>query len=188
MTVEEIFMQIANHMIEGLMFHSQMSEYYEFLGLPGYSECHKYHYFCESWSFQDLCLYYIDEYNKLLPVSQASDPGVIPSSWYKYIRQDVDMNTRRSSIKTGLERWVEWETETKTLYEKMYKELINLGEVAAACKIQELVEDVSKELKTAQQYHLNKKASDYDMSVIVEEQSKHKEMFEVKTRGSFMYR
>jgi len=70
----------------------------------------------------------------------------------------------------------------------MYKELINLGEIAAASKIQELVEDVSDELKTAQQYYLNKKASDYDMSVIVEEQSKHKEMFEVKTRSSFMYR
>lgn len=188
MTVEEIFGQIVAHMIEGVMFHSQLVEYYEFLGLPGYAECHKYHYFCESWSLQELNLFYIDHYNKLLPGRQPQDPTVIPSSWYKYLRIDVDNNTRKSSIKTSLERWVDWETETKTLYEKMYKELINLEEVAAACKIQELVEDVSQELKDAQQYLLNKKASDYDMSIIVEEQSKHKEIFEVKTRGSFMYR
>ena len=60
MTVEEIFGQIVAHMIEGVMFHSQSIEYYEFLGLPGYAECHKYHYFCESWSLQDLNLFYID--------------------------------------------------------------------------------------------------------------------------------
>ena len=28
MTVEEIFSQLAAHMIEGLMVHSQMSDYY----------------------------------------------------------------------------------------------------------------------------------------------------------------
>jgi hypothetical protein len=35
MTVEEIFNQMARHMVEGLMMHSQLTEYYNFLGLEG---------------------------------------------------------------------------------------------------------------------------------------------------------
>ena len=187
MTVEEIFMQIANHMIEGLMFHSQMSEYYEFLGLPGYSECHKYHYFCESWSFQDLCLYFIDEYNKLLPVGRADDPQVIPNSWYKYTRQDVDTNTKRNSVKTGLEKWVTWEKDTKKLYEQMYGLLLEMQEMAAAHKIKHLIKDVDEELKKAEQYHLNKKAIDYDIVAIIEEQNKKKDKYNNEMRSLFLH-
>lgn len=36
MTVDEIFSQIAGHMVEGLMTHAQLADYYNFLGLRGY--------------------------------------------------------------------------------------------------------------------------------------------------------
>ena len=35
MTVEEIFSDLSKHMIEGLMAHSQLSDYFGFLGLEG---------------------------------------------------------------------------------------------------------------------------------------------------------
>ena len=52
MTTGEIFSKIAAHMIEGLMFHQQMANYYEFLGLEGYAQCHGYRYMEESCNFQ----------------------------------------------------------------------------------------------------------------------------------------
>ena len=182
MTVEEVFSKVAIRMIEGLMFHEEMANYYEFLGLYGYAECHEYHYLDESCHFHKLSKYYITHYNKLLPELKAEDPEVIPSTWYKYSRMDVDTNTIRSSVKTGLEKWVKWESDTKKLYEAMYKELINLDEGAAALKIAELVEDVSKELKHATQYHLNKKAIDYDIITIIDEQNCEKSKYEAKMR------
>ena len=186
MTVDEVFTKISSHMIEGLMFHSQMAEYYQFLGLPGYCQCHEYHYLEETRSYHKIIIDYITCFNKLLPAGKANDPGLIPANWYKYTRTDVDVNTKRTSVKSGLEKWVAWEKETKTLYQQMHQELIKLGEIAAALKVEELIEDVTEELKEAEQYLLNKKATDYDMVDIVEEQKKEKEYYDIQCRSLFL--
>ena len=52
----------------------------------------------------------------------------------------------------------------------MYKELLDMDEVAAAMKVQELICDVDCELKKAERYQLNKEAIGYDIVAIVEEQ------------------
>ena len=66
MTLEEIFAKVTQHMIIGLMFHSQMCDYFSFLGLKGYSKCHEYHYFEENNNYKKLCNYYITHHNKLV--------------------------------------------------------------------------------------------------------------------------
>lgn len=48
---------------------------------------------------------------------------------------DVDIATRQNALKTGISTWIDWEKETKSLYESMYKELCDIGEIAAACKV-----------------------------------------------------
>lgn len=65
--------------------------------------------------------YFINHHNKLIPKLEVSDPEIIPSSWYKYSRQDVDNGTKKNAVKNGLTLWREWETETKELYEKCIK-------------------------------------------------------------------
>ena len=45
MTIEEMFSHIADNMIKGLMVHSQLVDYFGFLGFEGYQKCHLYHYF-----------------------------------------------------------------------------------------------------------------------------------------------
>lgn len=52
----------------------------------------------------------------------------------------------------------------------MYKELMNINEVAAAEKVCEIIQEVEEELQTIEQYHLEKVAVNYDMTVIIEEQ------------------
>ena len=98
------------------------------------------------------------------------------------MRQDVDANTKRNAVRSGLEKWIAWEKETKELYERMYKELIEIGEVASACKIKRFLKNVDKELKKAQRYQLNKMAVDYDMVTIIGEQEKMHDDYKNKTR------
>jgi len=117
MTIEEIFTNLTSHMREGVNFHKELSEYYLFLGLPGYGACHEYHCMEEMRTYYNLCKFYICHMNRLLPDKSTESNDVIPSNWYKYYRQDVDINTIRSSVRAGLEKWIEWETETKKLYE-----------------------------------------------------------------------
>lgn len=170
MTIEEIFSGIAEHMVKGLMVHEQLANYYDFLGLQGYKKCHECHFFEESKTYRKLCHYYIKTYNKLIPEMRFENPEVIPVSWYQYTRQDVDIKTKRNAVQTGLNKWVSWERSTLTMYQKMYKQLIELGEIAAAGMLMCIINDVQNELQTAEKYQLNKVAIDYDMAEIINEQ------------------
>ena len=170
MTVEEIFSGIASHMIKGIMIHEHFANYYDFLGLEGYKVCHEYHFLEETLSYRKLCRYYLEHHNKLIQEERIDPPDIIPSKWYKHVRQDVDPTTKQNGIRSGLSKWVEWETDTKKLYEDMYKELMALGQIADALFVSELICDVSDELRTATRDYLYKEAISYNMSDIVNEQ------------------
>lgn len=170
MTVEEIFSQISKHMIEGVMIHAQMADYYNFLGLKGYSKCHEYHFINENCNFRKLSWYYLKHFNKLIPEMPNDNPHVIPTAWYKYLRQDVDANTRKTAIQGGIEKWVNWEYTTKIFYQDMYRELINIHEIAAASELKKYISDVDYELAHAQQKHLEDKSIDYDIFDIMAKQ------------------
>ena len=170
MTVNEIFTDISSHMIKGVMIHEQMADYYDFLNLHGYKKCHEWHSKCEMKNLRKLHKYYINHFNQLIEEEPIENPNVIPMSWYKYKRQDVDASVKRQAVKSGIEKWVSWEEETKSLYEQMYRELCSINEIAAAKKIACYIQDVDCELKWAQRKHINLIAADYDISYILGQQ------------------
>lgn len=170
MTVDEVFKELSSHMIKGIMIHEQMSDYYDFLNLHGYKRCHEYHGRCEMKNMRKLHRYFINHYNKLIEEENIDNPNLIPSSWYRYTRQEVDTNTKKSAVRTGIEKWVAWEKETKDLYERMYIELLDMGEAAAANKVACFVHDVDCELKWAQRKHIDLVTADYDIGYILGEQ------------------
>lgn len=169
-------------MILGIMIHEHMANYYDFLGLEGYKRCHEYHYLQETCNHRALNRYFINHHNMLIPETKIDAPDLIPQSWFDHVRQDVDISTKKSAVKAGLEKWVSWEKETKKLYEQMYKELVNIGEIASACFIKCFLEDVDHELKMAERYHLNKEAIGYDMTEIIAEQKRKHEKYKKKMK------
>lgn len=169
-------------MIEGLMIHEELANYYDFLGLEGYKRCHEYHYIMETLNYRSLCRYFINHHNMLIPDTKVDTPDVIPESWYSHTRDDVDSATKKNAVKSGLVKWVTWERETKKLYEQMYKELMEIGEVASAMKIKEFICDVDCELKKAERYWLNKEAIGYDMVQIIDEQKRKHDKYKKKMK------
>ena len=172
MTPEEIFSELSGHMIKGLMIHDQMADYYDFLSLRGYKRCHEYHYKKEMRGYRGLHRYFINHYNRLIEEKRVEDPEAIPASWLRYTRQEVDAQTKRSAIRTGIEKWVAWEKETKALYQKAYRDLIEAKEEAAALFIQKYIEDVDCELKWAERKALELETIDYNLSYIIGEQKR----------------
>ena len=170
MKIEEIFATLKAHALEGLVFHDEMVRYYDFLSLKGYKKCHEHHYAEETKAYRKLCSFYMNHLNRFIPTNPMQRPNVIPESWYNYSRQDVDAGTKASGVKAGMIKWVEWETETKNLYEDMCGELLNIGEIAAADFIMCYIKDVSEELKYAQTKHLALESAGYDMKFILNEQ------------------
>ena len=106
--VAEIFSDISAHQIKGLMVHSQLSDYYRFLGLNCYADCHKERFESESKGWRKLADYYIEHFNKLIVEKAIDDPAVIPADWFKVSRLDVDTSTKRRAVERGMQTWVEW--------------------------------------------------------------------------------
>lgn len=166
----EIFSTMKARMLEGMVFHDEMSRYFDFLNLPGYRYRHRKHYEEETKGYQKLCEYYMNHFNKLIPTNPMDRPDIIPDSWYKYARTDVDAGTKRSAVKTAVEKWVEWETETKNIFEEMCGELLNNGEIASYEFLSRYVKDVDEELKEAYSHHIALETIGYDLSFILCEQ------------------
>lgn len=164
--------RIASHMVKGMMIHEQLAEYYLFLNLKGYARCHEYHFMEETCCYRKFCKYYMKHHQKLIK-TEIDIPEVVPENWFNHVRSDVDANTIQNAVKNGLKMWIDWETETKELYETSYKELMEKNAVADAMYVGKLIKEVNKELEKAESYMLTKKAVDYNMSEIIGEQ-KHK--------------
>ena len=183
MTVEEIFTAINSHMIKGIMFHDTMSEYYDFLNLHGFKRCHEYHALHEFCEHRSLARYFINHYNKLLKSDHEGYQKVIPTNWYSYMRSQVDANTKKRAIRDGFTKWKEWESATKKLYESLYCELCDMKEIAAACKVKELISCVDMELKHVDRTHVLLESIDYDMPTITLMQDGLHEKYADKTNG-----
>lgn len=167
MTVEEIFTTLAKHMVEGMMYHDTFTKGYDFLGLYGFAKCHEYHHLEETKNYLDLLHYYSTRYHKLLVIKDIPEPQIIPETWYKYTTMDVDPGTKRTSVKTMMTKWVEWERETKKLYQDMYQELCKNAEVAAANKVKCYICAVDEELKHAEKKLIKLETIEYNVGTII---------------------
>jgi hypothetical protein len=167
MTTGDVFSKISARMIEGMMLHDKMANYYDFLGLMGFKRMHEYHFLCDAVEMRCVNRYYINHYNLLLSESTVSEPFSIPASWYGHVRRDVGPSNKRSSIKSAMETWCDWQKETKKLYETCYRDLCDMDEIAAACKVKELVTCADMTLKCVDRLTLKLHSMDYDLPTIL---------------------
>lgn len=173
MPFEEICKLIAQRLLQGCMNHEQFANYYDFLGLEGYSIFHEYHFFEQMHGYREFITYYIDHQDKLVQdfsPNSLSTFNIIPDNWYDYTREDVDINTRRNAVKSGLEKYIHWEKETKKFLEDMYTQATQQGFVGISIQIKKYIKSVEEEIKHANKVYLEIKATDYDMPTVVAKQ------------------
>lgn len=171
-TLGEVYSNLAAHMIEGLMLHDELSNYFDLLGLKGYRKCHEYRYFDESLNFRKLNKHFINHNCMLIPHTGTNFKPIIPNSAYNYEKQSISQNDIRSGVKEMFSVWVNWESDTKKFYEESYKQLIELDCISDALYVSHLIKDVDMELKSAKLHWLKLKAMDYNISSIIGEQDK----------------
>ena len=168
MTTEEIFNKIISHMVEGIMIHDELANGYDFLGLYGFAKCHDYHHLEETCSYRKMSHYYSTHYHKLLLVDTQVRQNIIPETWRKYTTFDVDTNTKRTAIKDMMKAWINWERDTKKLYQEMRQELCNIGECAAALELDKYILDVTDELVHAEKKFIKLESINYDIVQIID--------------------
>lgn len=180
---EDIYKAIRDRQVSALMFHSQMADLFDFLGLMGFKRMHEYQYFAESAEHRGLCRYYINHHNKLLVGGHPQGPKVIPSEWGQYTRFDVTPQVRKQAVERSFNEYQEWESETKELYSQYSIALMNLGCVADSNKVCELVTDVDQELKYLDRMLLKLKAISFDAIGVMEMQEELHEHYAEKTKS-----
>ena len=182
MEIHEIFSKLSTQMLIGFMTHEDLSKYFDFLNLKGYKRMEEYHAKEEMKGYKKLHHYYISRYNKLIPETKFEAPEIIPAKWYEHTKQDVDINTKRTSVKEAFKKWVKWESDTLKLYQKMYSELVAHGEIETSLKIGKYIKNVSEELKRAQSMLINLESVDFAMDCILDVQQQLHDEFKEKVK------
>ena len=173
--IKEIFSRLKAHMLEGMVFHDQLSQYFDFLGLSGYAKQQEYHYASETMGYRKLINHFLNEYDMLIPNAQMNRPDVIPGNWYMYHGNDVDSPTKANAVRNGFEMWSDWETKTKSFYKEIYKLLTEEKEPESAHMVACLYMDTDEELSCVMEEHGMLDSIGYDLSTIA---SKQDEMYE----------
>lgn len=178
----EVFNEISNRMIRNIMKHEQMADYFDFLNLHGLKRWHEYQFFEESAELRGIHRYAINHCNKMIREDDIESVKAIPTAWYNYTRLQVDSSTRKQAVKEALEKWYDWEKETKELYEVLFKRLTDNNKIAEADKVNELILDVDEEIKRVARKMLEYKSVDYNMDYIMYQQEEMHEEYRKKTK------
>ena len=182
MKIKEIYEQIIEHQIEGIMFHEQASKMLDFLGFKGLKRWQEYRYLAESAEMRSINRYVINHHNIMVQEGKPEDPELIPMSWYGYTRSEVDNRTKQAALKDFFTRLREWETETKNLYCDMYKEACSINDIADAIKIKDLIKGVDYELKCVERKYIEYKTVDFDLSYIMYQQCEMHDKYKKKEK------
>ena len=171
MTCKEIFTEINKRQTLALMLHNEMSQYFSFLGLQGFKRMHCYQFKNESMEHLKTCLWYIDYRNELIPNDRLDAINLIPSDWFRVDRLSVSSVAKKNGTIKAMTEYHEWEKETKEVYSKYYAMLIDIDCIDCANFVNELVIDVTCELKKLERLVDKLKGVDFDMVYVTEIQS-----------------
>lgn len=180
---KDVYSAINVRQITALMFHDEMADFFDFLGLRGFKRMHEYQYFVESAEHRALRRYYLNHHEKILPDEEVDPISVIPDDWCKYSRMDVTPAVRKQAVQRALEQYRAWECETKEMYERCAYYLFSWQKIADFNKVNDLIRDVDCELKYLTRLCLELKAVDYDPMYIASIQDHYHDKYKKKTES-----
>lgn len=169
-TPEEIFAEINTRMTGALMFHSQMIDYFAFLGLDGYKQIHERQYTDESWERMEIKQYFIQRHGQILYDSFSGTVEAIPEAWGNAKSMSVGKGTKQKAVEDGFLMYHEWEDKTKEIYEHYAHALRADGHIIDALEVERLAASVADELDMIDRIMLDLVSTGYDMTYIVENQ------------------
>lgn len=182
MTIQEIFQSINAKQIEGMMFHTQMTDAFDFLGLRGFHKWQKHQLIDETKEMLKISHKYLSLEHKLLPLSGEKikvDISPIPEKWYEKKTSDIDKNSISEAVKALLNKYVDWEKGVKEKYTACAKELMSLEYEDDLEKydfyviVRELAADVRQELECVRELQAELEAIDYDSLYIKQIQERY---------------
>ena len=148
--VHEIFAQISAHQVEGMMLHSDMADYFTFLGAEKMAQLHAERFCKEAKCMHKTHEYFITHYGEILRPNTVGAHSWIPEAWDNVRRAEVESGAREKAIREGVKIWHTWEKKTKERYQRAHIEMQQAGEVAAAMWLSMMICDADEEAANAE--------------------------------------
>lgn len=182
---EDLYAMIDERMCMALEFHSQLADFFCFLGLQGFKRMAEYQFMKECAEKRKMHRRYIDMHHKILPIQDIETVRMIPKEWERYTTEDVDDSVIPKYVKMGLKEWYEWEKETKSILEDVCDQMQRMGAHADCEYVKELIVDGEKECKKIMRLYEKLNGTGYDAKAVHQMQDKYHEKYKKKYEDHF---
>ena len=145
----DVFKDVIRNMVEGTMFHNQMIQYFEYLGLSGFAELQKIRFEDENDEMVKLQRYIVEVYGVVVGDINPDSRSYIPQEWSENLRESLENSQVWEYVKFGIETWKDWESKSRDLYGKRYFELSDLRDAGGSERIMEVVKETEREMRFA---------------------------------------
>ena len=172
MTVHEIYTALGNRMVGAMMIHSQLVEIFAFVDLLPDMRKQESQLQEETHGYSELNKYYIQHHHNILVADNPPQIDLLNLGMLKKSSDKLTPEDKAYLIKYGLNEWINWERESKIVYEDAYKHLVDISEVASADFVSRYVRDVDLELKEAEKLYRVRDGINWDLGAIYDKQAR----------------
>lgn len=172
MTTHNIFTKLANRMVGAMMVHTQLTELFNFIDLESDAKRQKKQLHEETDGLLKLEKYAAQHHHILITSDNPPQVDILNLGMLKQPNDELSPDNKIYLIQYAMKEWIEWEKESKIIYEDAYRNLVDLSEIAAAEFVLRYVRDVDKELRDAELLYRVRDAIDWDLATIYDKQAR----------------
>lgn len=172
MTTHNIFTKLANRMVGAMMIHTQLTELFNFIDLESDAKRQKKQLREETDGLLKLEKYAAQHHHILITSDNPPQVDILNLGMLKQPNDKLSPDNKIYLIQYAMKEWIEWEKESKIMYEDSYRNLIDMSEIATADFVLQYVRDVDKELRDAEFLYRVRDAIDWDLPTIYDKQAR----------------
>lgn len=172
MTPIDVFQKLSNRMVGAMMIHTQLTELFNFIDLKVDAKRQKKQFHEESDGLLKLEKYCAQHHHMLVTSDDPPQVDILDLGLLKEPNTQLSPDDKIYLIQYAMKKWIEWEKESKTIYEDAYRSLVDMSEIASAQFVLNYVEDVDVELSDAEILYGVRDAIDWDLPTIYDKEAR----------------
>ena len=148
-------------MLDGVMFHGEQADIFEFLNYKGFAKMHKHRTFEEYKCFRKMRDFLISATNSIEKIPYSDRKNTIPDVFYSATKLQVTPQERKKYTKESFDNYVKWENTATAKYKKIYEQLIADNEFVIAEKVEKLIKHTAEEIMELHTLYIELENTEY---------------------------
>lgn len=122
--MHEIFKKLSNRMVGAMMIHTQLTELFNFIDLESDAKRQKKQFHEESDGLLKLEKYVAQHHHILITSDNPPQVDILNLGMLKQPNDKLSPDNKVYLIQYAMKEWIEWEKESKIMYEDAYRNLV----------------------------------------------------------------